>query len=67
VWGIKHVSNPAKIYVKEGEYKETVSRDRFGFGGHAWSILGLNRGRGQFLSFLGAPIILKRKKCISRG
>jgi hypothetical protein len=35
--------------------KGTVSRDVFGFCGHAWSVLCLNRGRGQFLNFLGAP------------
>ncbi len=38
--------------------KGTVSRDRFGFGGLAWSLLGLNRGHGQFLNFFGAPMIL---------
>jgi len=30
--------------------------------GH-WSVLGLDRGRGQFLNFLNAPMILYRKKC----
>ncbi len=38
---------------------ETVSRDGIGFWGHtSWLVLGLNRGRGQFLHFLGAPVIL---------
>jgi hypothetical protein len=44
-----------------GQLKETVSWDRFGFWGHAWSVLGLNRGHGLFLSFLGAPMIYKAK------
>ncbi len=30
----------------------------------AWSGLGLYRGRGQFLTFLNAPLILQLKKCI---
>jgi hypothetical protein len=47
--------------------KGTVSRDGFGFCGHAWSVLCLNRGRGPFLNFLGAPMNLQRKKCISCG
>ncbi len=42
--------------------KGTVSRDGFGFWGHACSVLGLNRGRGQFLSFLGPPMIFEQKK-----
>ncbi len=36
--------------------KGTVSLD--GFGGHVWLVLGLNRGLGQFLNFLGPPMIL---------
>ncbi len=45
----------------------TVSRAvDLAFEDDAWSVLGLNRGRGHFLNFLGAPMILERKKCISR-
>jgi hypothetical protein len=28
------------------------------------TVLGLNRGRGQFLNFLGAPMVLQCKKSI---
>jgi hypothetical protein len=31
------------------------------------SSLGLNRGRGHFLNFLGPPMILYHKQCISRS
>ncbi len=41
--------------------KGTVSRDDFGFWEHAWSVLGPNRGRGQFLNFFGAPVIFNAK------
>ncbi len=41
--------------------KGTVSRDEFGVWGHAWPVLGLKRGRGQFLNFVGAQRILERK------
>ncbi len=44
------------------QFKGTVPRDAFGFWGHAWWVLGLNRGRDHFLNFLGAPMILKRQK-----
>ncbi len=47
--------------------KGTVSGDGFGFWWHVWLVLGLTRGRGQFLNFLGAPMILERKKVYSRG
>jgi hypothetical protein len=32
-------------------FKGTVLRDGFGFWWHAWSVIGLNWGRGQFLNF----------------
>jgi hypothetical protein len=32
------------------KFKGTVSRDGFGFGGQAWSVLGLNRGHSHFLT-----------------
>ncbi len=44
-------------------FKGTVSRDGFGLWGHAWSVL--NRGRSQFLNFLGAPMIFEKKSGIS--
>jgi hypothetical protein len=44
----------------EETFKGTVSRDGFGFLGHAWSVLGFNMGRGQFLNFLGAQMLLWR-------
>jgi hypothetical protein len=31
----------------------------------AWSVIGLNIGTRPVFKFLGAPLILKRKKCIS--
>ncbi len=34
---------------------------------NVWWVLGLNRGQGNFLIFLGAPMILYCKKCISLG
>jgi hypothetical protein len=34
---------------------------------HGQLVLGLKRGRCQFLNFLGGTMVLKRKKCISRG
>jgi hypothetical protein len=37
---------------KLSEFKETVSREDI------WFVLGLNRGRGQFLNFFAAPMIL---------
>jgi hypothetical protein len=45
-----------KVNVQKNEillknFKRTVSRDEFGFGWHVWLVLGLNRGRGQFLNF----------------
>ncbi len=43
--------------------KGTVSRDGFGFWLHELLVL----GRGQFLNFLDAPMILYCKKFISRG
>jgi hypothetical protein len=49
-------------FVKRGNlFNGTLSRDGFGFWGHAWSVIGLNRGRSQFLHFLGAPMILELK------
>jgi hypothetical protein len=39
----------------------------FGFWWHVWLVLGLNRGQDYFYKFLGAPMILKRKKWISHG
>ncbi len=44
----------------EETFKGTVSRDGFGFLGHAWSVLGFNMGRGEFLNVLGAQLILWR-------
>ncbi len=38
--------------------KGTVSRNGFSYRGHAWSVVGLNRGRGQFLNCLCAPMVL---------
>ena len=35
----------------EETFKGTVSRDGFGFLGHAWSVLGFNMGCGQFCKF----------------
>jgi hypothetical protein len=35
--------------------KGTISRDGLGFLGYARSVVVLNRGRGQFLNFVGAP------------
>ncbi len=46
--------------------KGTVSWGGFGFWWHVWLVLGLNRGRGHFFNFLGAPMILYWQKCISR-
>ncbi len=43
------------------QFKGAVSRDVFGFWGHAWPVLGQNRGRGQFLNFFGAQIIHNAK------
>ena len=34
---------------------------------NVWLVLGLNIGRVHFLNFLGGPMILKHKKCNSRG
>ncbi len=45
----------------------TASRGGFDFWWRVFIILGLNRGRGHFLNLLGARMILKRKKCISRS
>ncbi len=42
-----------EITVPEGEWysiEGTVSRDGFGLCGHAWPVLGLYRGNGQFLN-----------------
>ncbi len=39
-------------------HEGSVSRDGFCFGRHVWLVLGLNRGRGQFLNFLAAQMIL---------
>jgi hypothetical protein len=49
------------MIVINGDFLGTVSRDRFGFLCHAWSVLGLNMGRGLFQNFLDASMILKRK------
>ncbi len=54
-------------YILEWLFKRTVSRDGFGFWGHVWLVLDRNWGRGKFLNFLAAQMILKLKKCISRG
>ncbi len=43
---------------RASEVTGTVSRDGYGFRLHAWSVLGLNRGRGLYFDFLGAPMIL---------
>jgi hypothetical protein len=46
-------SSNDEIRLKVGDFlvlKGIVSRDGFGFLDHAWSVLGLNRGRGQFFS-----------------
>jgi hypothetical protein len=48
-------------------FKGTVARDGFGFWWHECSVQGLNRGRGQFLYFLGAPMILWCKQFFFRG
>ena len=42
----------------------TVSWDRFQKFWLKFKELGLTKGRGWFLNFLGAPMILKCKKCI---
>ncbi len=39
-------------------FKGTVSRDGFSFWWHVWLLLGLNRGRGQFLNILAPQMIL---------
>jgi hypothetical protein len=52
-----HYKSLSNLFADE-IFKGTVSRDGFGFRGHAWSVPGLNRWRGQFLHFLlGAPVI----------
>ncbi len=46
--------------------EETVSRDGFGFWGHAGSILELNRGRGQFLIFMCSYDFITQEVYFSR-
>ncbi len=40
-----------RFFWEKRTFKGTVSRDEFCFWGHAWSVLCLNMGRGQFLNF----------------
>jgi hypothetical protein len=57
---IKHVSRAYTLTLLHEKWqvlkivKGTVSQDGFGFWWHAWPVLGLNRGRGQFLNFKGS-------------
>ncbi len=48
-------------------FKGTVSWDRFQNFWQKFTELGLTKGRGWFLNFLEAPVILKRKKYIYCG
>ncbi len=40
----------------------SVSRDGFGIWEHTWSVLGLNRGRGQFLNLNKLQILRQRRR-----
>ncbi len=46
---------------KKFTFTGTVSRDGFGFWGHAWSVLDQNRGCDQFLNLLGASWFFNAK------
>jgi hypothetical protein len=56
---------PHRLHQPAFKIKGTVSRNGFGgFWWHVWLVIGLNKGRGQFFKFFGAPMILYCKKCI---
>ncbi len=60
------VSRGGKMAAKE-RLKGIVPRDGFSsFRWHVWLVLGLNRGRGNFLYFLGALISVADPGCLSR-
>jgi hypothetical protein len=60
-----------RLQIRAQNSKDSFKRDFLtrlvGFWGHAWSVIGLNRGRGLFLYFSGAPMILYFKLCSWRG
>ncbi len=57
---IKNVhSRRRSTYTRDNFVKGTVSRDGIGLWWHVWLVLGLNRGRGHHLIYLGAPIPTK--------
>ncbi len=52
-WNLSTASSRAELVAQQSSKGLT----RFGFWGHSWSVLNLNRGHDQFLKFGGAPII----------
>ncbi len=73
MYGIGSKTSRRKIYSWKNRdifvptLKGTVSWDRFQTFWQKFTELGLTKGRGRWLNFLGAPMILKHKKYIYCG
>jgi hypothetical protein len=62
-WGtLIHEKNLKSKISCQTPFKGTVSSDRFKKFRQKFTELGLTKGRGWFLNFLGAPMILKCKR-----